>query len=140
MSRFILFSLLLSFLASSCGVVESPLLPGSAAAAAKDQIMLVRADPQTLGYRRLASQSQAFPDLGTFVRKRGLPDFLAETGNEDHCYFILYYLAARQAYACRSHINRRSPVEFSGPYPITDREYKALSGFREKADAASGVR
>jgi hypothetical protein len=101
---------------------------------AKDQIMLVRREPPSFGFRRLETQSRNHPDLGYFVRKQGLPDFLAETGDRDRRYFILYYLKARQAFACRT---RRSPkhveaVEFAGPYPITDGEYRMLDGFRRK--------
>jgi hypothetical protein len=117
-------------IATACGVVESPLIPGSSAAAAQDQIMLVRSEPPSFGYYRLASQSQAYPDLAVFVASRGLPDFLAETGKSDRHYFILYYLKKRQAFACRTRTGSREAVEFAGPYPITDREYKVLDTFR----------
>src|SRR6478672_13236901 len=88
-----------SVLMTSCGVVESPLIPGSQTAAAQDQIMLVRKDPPSFGYQRLVSQALAHPDLGLFVNKHGVPDFLAETGNMERRYFILYYLGERHAFA-----------------------------------------
>jgi hypothetical protein len=99
------------------------------AAAAKNQIMLVRAEPPSFGYHRLGYQSQTYPDLAIFVRKHGLPDFLAETGEQGRQYFILYYLEGRKAFACRTTSAARS-VEFAGPYPITDREFRLLDGFR----------
>ncbi len=120
-------------LMASCGVVESPLIPGSQTAAAKDQIMLVRNDPPSFGYQRLVSQARVYPDLGLFVTKHGVPDFLAETGNHERRYFILYYLNTRHAFACRTRSGNRGDVEFAGPYPITDGEYKLLSGFRHSA-------
>jgi hypothetical protein len=118
---------------SSCGVVESPLIPGSSAAAAKDQIMLVRREPPSFGYRRLSTQATVHPDLRVFIGQRGLPDFLAETGNSERHYFILYYLKNRQAFACRTRAGDKQAVEFAGPYPITDREFKVLTTFRDSA-------
>jgi hypothetical protein len=118
---------------SSCGVVESPLIPGSAAAAAKNQIMLVRSDPPSFGYRRLAVQASIHPDIQVFIGQRGLPDFLAETGNKQRQYFILYYLKDREAFACRTRAGDKQAVEFAGPYPITDSESKVLSSFRDKS-------
>ncbi len=119
-------------LLASCATFDNSWVPGSAASMAKDQIMLVRREPPSFGFHRLETQSRDHPDLGYFVRKQGLPDFLAETSDQDRRYFILYYLKARQAYACRI---RRSPkqveaVEFAGPYPITVGEYRRLDGFQ----------
>ena len=92
--------------------------------------MLVRRDPPSFGYYRLSSQAQTYPDIGVFVASRGVPDFLAETGNSDRHYFILYYLKNREAYACRTRSGSTTGVEFAGPYPITAREFKLLDGFR----------
>lgn len=99
-------------------------------AAANDQIMLVRREPASFGFVRLTTQSRVYPDLANFTAKHGIPSFLAETHNRDLHYFILYYLDDRQAYACRSQSARSRVVEFAGPYPITDREFKLLDGFR----------
>jgi hypothetical protein len=123
---------------SSCGVVESPLIPGSSAAAAKDQIMLVRSEPPSFGYRRLSTQVTAHPDLRVFIGQRGLPDFLAETGNSERSYLILYYLKDREAFACRTRAGDKQAVEFAGPYPITDREFKVLNTFRENTAQTPG--
>jgi hypothetical protein len=59
-----------------------------------------------------------------------MPDFLAETNKGDNRYLILYYLDSRRAFACRTDSGSSSRVEFSGPYPVTDSEYKTLSGLR----------
>ncbi|MES2657299.1 MAG: hypothetical protein V4689_01715 [Verrucomicrobiota bacterium] len=117
-------------IAISCSQVGNTLLLGSEAAAAKDQIMLVREEPPSFGFQRLATQSGIYPDLQVFVTKHGLPNFLAETGNRDRKYFILYYLSDREAYACRTRVENREAVEFAGPYPITDKEYRLLDDFR----------
>ncbi len=120
------------FLANSCTQVEQVsdvLLRGSEAAAARDQIMLVRKEPPSFGYQRLTTQWSVHPDLRVFVEKKGLPNFLAETGNGERKYLILYFLERREAFACRTKVENRQAVEFAGPYPITEREYKLLDGF-----------
>ncbi len=127
-------------LLNACGVVQSPYLPGSEAAAAKDQIMLVRQDPPSFGYQRLLTQARTYPDIGVFMDQRGVPDFLAETGNWERHYFILYYLRDRDAFACRTRSNNKQAVEFAGPYPITDSEYKLLDGLRKTAATKMDVR
>ena len=133
-ARAIMRALLLApavLLLGSCSLYEDSDLPGSAAAMAKDQIMLVRADPPSFGYYRLTTQVKIYPDLELFVNKRGVPDFLAETADNERHYFILYYLQNRQAFACRTQPSQRQGVEFSGPYPITTGEYRLLDGFRK---------
>ena len=104
---------------------------GTMASAANDQIMLVREEPPSFGYQRLRSQAAVYPDLGLFVSMHGNPNFLAETANRERHYFILYYLSRRQAFACRTRPGMRNAVEFAGPYPITDREYRLLDTFRK---------
>ena len=99
---------------------------------ARNQMMLVRKEPPTFGYYRLTSLARIYPDLEFFIQKRGTPDFLAETGNHSRNYFIVYYLKARQAFACRSRPGQRGAIEFAGPYPITEKEYRTLDGFRTK--------
>lgn len=126
----------LGFATTSCTHVGNGWLPGTMSSAANDQIMLVRKDPASFGYLRLQSQSKAYPDLGFFVNKHGVPNFLAETHNHERHYFILYYLKDRKAFACRSKEGRRGAVEFAGPYPITDKEFKLLDGFRRDPSRA----
>lgn len=134
MSRFfklplILTALLAGLFGTSCVQVGESWMAGRMAAAAKDQIMLVRAEPPSFGYHRLGYQAATYPDLAAFVRKHGLPDFLAETGERGRQYFILYYLEDRKAFACRTTSGARA-VEFAGPYPITAREFRLLDNFR----------
>lgn len=122
-----------SLLVSGCGVVSSPLLPGSEAAVAKNQIMLVRQNPPSLGFQRLSTQARSYPDIRVFTNSRGIPDFLAETGRSERSYFIFYYLKDREAFACRTRIENSRAVEFAGPYPITKNEYKLLDDLRRAA-------
>ncbi|MBC7979557.1 MAG: hypothetical protein H7Y36_03230 [Armatimonadetes bacterium] len=107
-------------------------------AAANDHIMLVRREPRTFGYQRLSALAQVYPDLGTFLQQQKVPDFLAETNKSGSRYLILYYLQSRKAYACRSAVTKSRQVEFSGPYPITNNEFKTLSKLRQKAEGQSG--
>lgn len=103
---------------------------GSMSAAAKDQIMLVRKEPPSFGFQRLMTQSQELHDLGIFISKHGLPDFLAETGTPERRYFILYFLKERHAFVCRSRAGNLREVEFAGPYPVTEKEFRLLDEFR----------
>jgi hypothetical protein len=120
-----------SAMAISCSQIGNTLIHGSEAAAAKDQIMLVRPEPPSFGYQRLLTQMNLFPDLGFFVSRHGVPNFLAETGSQGRKYFILYYLQERKAFVCRNRVDNAAAVEFAGPYPVTEREYKLLDTFRK---------
>lgn len=119
------------FLLAGCADFEESGLPGSASSMAKNQMMLVRKEPPTFGYYRLTSQMQIYPDLAIFLESKGSPDFLAETRDQNRSYFILYYLTKREAFACRTHPERAKFIEFSGPYPITRKEFKILDRLRK---------
>jgi hypothetical protein len=116
---------------ASCASFEESGLPGSASSMAHNQIMVVRSEPSTFGHYRLTSLMRIYSDLDLFIAKHGMPDFLAETHNERQHYFILYYLKQRQAYAARTRPPQRGRLEFSGPYPVTDKEKKTLQELRE---------
>jgi hypothetical protein len=113
-------------LCAACSTFEESGLPGSAASMARNQIMLVRSEPETLGHYRLISLMRIYPDLDLFVAKRGVPDFLAETTNAGQHYYIIYYLKNRQAFAARTRAPHRGRLEFAGPYPVTEREKRTL--------------
>ncbi len=129
---------LVGMLVTSCTQIGDSWMSKSMAAAAQNQIMLVRKEPPSFGYQRLELQSQVFPDLKFFISKQGLPDFLAETGTRDRQYFILYYLDSRKAFACRTLVGSKRTVEFAGPYPITDREFRLLNDFRRDPSKSPG--
>jgi hypothetical protein len=118
---------------ASCAPVREGWDAGWTERAAQDRIMLVRQAPETLGHRRLAYQSAAHPDLGTFLESRGLPDFIAETSSDDRQYMILYYLDSKRAFAARTRRASGSTIEFAGPYTMTDRETKTLRELREES-------
>jgi hypothetical protein len=82
----------------------------------------------------MVSQCGVYPDLGIFLEHRGMPDFLAESTTNSRHFLVLYYLDARSAYACRAKAPRTREIDFNGPYPITDREYRLLRGL--KSDVA----
>jgi hypothetical protein len=121
-------------LLDGCQDFEESGLPGSAASMARNQMMLVRKEPPSFGYYRLSSQKRIYPDLAIFLEGKGTPDFLAETNDQKRNYFILYYLAKREAFACRTHPERSQAMEFSGPYPITRKEYQTLAALGKPAD------
>lgn len=114
----------------SCSSFEESGLPGSAASMARNQIMWVRKEPPTFGHYRLTSLERIYPDLTFFVARYGTPDFLFETNTRGGNNFILYYMKTRQAHACRTSPGQRNAIVFAGPYPITDKEYAILDGFR----------
>ena len=113
-------------LLTSCASFEESGLPGSAASMAHNQIMMVSADPATFGHYRLTSLMRIYPDLDLFVAKRGMPEFLAETSNSRQHYYFLFYLKERQTYVARTRPPQRERLEFSGPYPVTDKEKQTL--------------
>ncbi len=124
--------------ASAALAISSCAPAGDGGGAGPERIQYVRSDPPTAGYQRLATRASTYPDLAFFVSKQGPPDFLVETGNDRRRYLILYYLAGRQAFACRTRRDDARAVEFSGPYPITDREFRLLERFRKSARTESG--
>jgi len=123
----------LLFVLPACTPIADGMLTRVEARVAHDQMMFVRSAPPTFGYQRLLTGMRDYPDLATFVNQRGLPDFLAETGDNSQRYKILYYLSKREAFACRTISSRSRAVEFAGPYPITDREFKTLDEIRQRA-------
>ncbi|MBC8126697.1 MAG: hypothetical protein H8M99_06070 [Gloeobacteraceae cyanobacterium ES-bin-144] len=129
MAMGVLFAVAICF-QMGCHRFEQSGFPGSASSMARNHIMFVRKSPQTFGYYRLTSLTQAYPELALFVQNRGAPDFLAETSNRGRNYFILYYLKPRQAFVSRSRLGGEKGVEFAGPYPITRKEYQTLNGLR----------
>ena len=95
--------------------------------------MLVREAPPTLGARRVAYQSANHSDFAQFIRRNGLPDFVAETSSGDRRYMILYYVEKRQAFACRTWNGYRNEINFAGPYPINNKEAQLLNELRDKS-------
>lgn len=120
-------------LMSACQPVADAWVTGWTGAAAKDHIMLVRGHPPSLGQRRLVSQSGVYPDLGEFLKIRGMPDFVAETNASNRHFLILYYLDAKSTYACGAKAPSTREIEFSGPYAMTKREYRLLREFKREA-------
>jgi hypothetical protein len=127
-------------LSGSCARFEESGLPGSAASMAHNQIMYVSEDMQTFGHYRLSTLLRIYPDFDFFVRKRGVPDFLAETSNGGRHYLIVYYLSDRQAYASRPRMGSGKSLEFAGPYPITPKEVMVLTKLRTGGAQSQGAR
>ncbi len=105
---------------------------------AHNRIMWVDESSQSLGYYRLQSRRELFSDLDIFLEEKGDPDFLAETSDHMRKYFILYFMRNREAFACRTEVRYPESLEFSGPYPITDKEFALLQGMREKRASDQG--
>lgn len=125
--------------ATSCSPVGSSGYLRRTSSAANDHIMFVRENPPTFGFKRLRALADNYPDLGLFIRSKGLPTFLAETKKGGNRYLILYYPETRQAFACRSGTQHSREVEFSGPYPITDGEMETL-GKLQNGENSSALR
>ena len=107
---------------------------------AHNQLMHVSEERQSFGFYRITTLSSLYPDLEFFIRKRGMPDFLAETSNDGRHYYILYYLDYRQAFASRPRPGSRKSLEFAGPYPITPREVEILEDLRKRHPNSQGAR
>ncbi len=127
-------------LAALCGVLQMGCMPldlggklMSPAGMGQDKLMWVHDSPMTIGQVRINALRRLYPDVGVFLSAKGRPDFLAETINQQRHYAIFYYLDRRHAYACRTLASNRRQVEFSGPYPITEKEHKMLDGLRKRS-------
>lgn len=128
-------ALLFSF-CSACSPSGSPVgYVRRTTSAANDRIMVVRSAPPTFGHQRLSALAAVYPDLGIFITQQGLPGFFAETNKGGNRYLILYYAGSRKAFACRSGEGNSRQVEFSGPYPITEKEFQTLENLRKKGDS-----
>ena len=46
-------------------------------------------------------------------------------------FVMLYYLKERHAYARQLRQGIKHTLEFAGPYPVTDGEFRLLNGFRQ---------
>lgn len=113
----------------SCGRVEDAVKSTGMVMGMGNQMMLIRRDPPSYGFQRLEAQKRNFPDIGHFVKKKGTPDFMAEANNANGHYFIFYYLRVRHAFICRTSVGKGENVQFAGPYPVTDKEYRVLNDF-----------
>lgn len=116
--------------AASCTPYEESGLPGSAAWIARGKIMTVREQPPSFGYQRLRAHIAKHEEIGLFLDERGWPDFLAESENRGRRYLIFYYTASKSAFACREGGQFGKTMEFSGPYPITEKEMRMLGQLR----------
>ncbi len=125
---------LAALLSGSCVQGTQSMHVRRTSSAANNHIMLVREEPMTFGYQRLSTLSRIYPDLQVFLAQQGAPDFLAETSKGENHYLILYFLKSRKAFACRSGTGDSTEVEFSGPYPVTDREAATLKSLRQKSE------
>jgi hypothetical protein len=119
-------------LTSACRPVADAWMTGWTGGQANDRIMLVRQEPRSLGYQRMLSQSGVYPDLEVFLERWGMPDFLAESSANHRHFLILYYQEAKTAYACRAKAPSTREIEFAGPYPMTEREYRLLRQLKAK--------
>lgn len=127
-------AILLCLVIASCSPAGDAYFVGKTSTSARDHIMFVRQTPPSFGFQRLQALSNMYPDLGVFVRSEGLPDFMAETSKGGNRFLILYFLQKRQAFVVRTVSSRSRAVEFSGPYPITERENKILGDLRKRAE------
>lgn len=117
-----------------CAPYSSAWNSGWTGSEAENSIMLVIDQPVTLGYKRLQYHGELHPEFRDILTHLGQPDCLAETTKGGRRYMILYYLGARKAYSCRTDDHRvTTPMQVSGPYPITVKEYKLLKTFQNKA-------
>lgn len=141
--RFVFFPVVF-FIASillSCAPYHAVWNSGWTEKDANNSVMLVIEKPQTLGWKRLQYHSTLHPEFSDFLSLLGTPDCIAETTQSQRHYLILYYLKKRQAYSFRNDTRRISrPAEVSGPYPISDKEYRLLSEFQNKAYQSLGMR
>lgn len=129
-------AIFLLFLLSQCATHSAAWNTGRTDALAENQIMLVLEKPESLGWKRLKYATELHPEFAFFLEKIGRPDCIAETTQGDRHYMICYQLNQRRAYSCRSILDRPSiPMQVSGPYPMSQKEYSTLNELKNRADA-----
>ena len=119
----------------SCSPVTSAWMSGWTASAARDHIMLVREEPPSLGYRRLAYQSDIFPGLRGFIAVHGQPDFLAETRGGGIHYLVFYYLNPGRVFVMHTRGSGTGSMECDGPYALGHKERIKLDELLVKSSA-----
>jgi hypothetical protein len=129
-SRAAIFLLLLA----QCAQFDAAWKTGRTDALAENRIMLVIEQPESLGFKRLRYAAELNPEFPEFLAQIGKPDCIAETTHGDRHYMILYQIDQRRAYSCRTDPFRSTqPMQVSGPYPITQNEYKTLHDLKNRA-------
>lgn len=125
---------LLCLLLAQCAPFGAAWNTGRTDALAENHIMLVSEQPESLGFKRLRYATEIHPELLDYLAQIGKPDCIAETTHGDRHYMILYQIDQRRAYSCRTDPFRSSrPMQVSGPYTMTQNEYKSLSNLKKRA-------
>jgi hypothetical protein len=136
----VLLALCAAALTASCSDMGAAWNMNWTRSAARGRIMLVADHPQTLGLKRLESQSRLHPDLRLFLQINGRPDFLAETDSDGQRFLVFYYLDEEVAYAARIPRTKARGMKFDGPHPITAGEIELFGNLRAQHAAAVSSR
>ncbi len=129
-------AIILLLILSQCATHSAAWNTGRTDSLAENQIMLVLEKPESLGWKRLQYATELHPEFAFFLEKIGKPDCIAETTQGDRHYMICYQLEQRRAFSCRSILDRPSiPMQVSGPYPMSHKEYSTLRGLKKRAES-----
>lgn len=130
-------SLLLAgtLLLSSCETYKNSFMLGWTQMDAQG-IQPVRANPPTLGYRRLKAYASINEAVNVFLQGKGYPDYIIEQPGFS-TKVVCFYLAKNQAYLIQSTGNYAPSTRVLGPEPIGEKDKNLFKALREVEKAAA---
>lgn len=138
MNRTLSYLLALStLLLSSCESYKSNFLLGWTYAEAQG-IQPIRANPPTIGYRRLKAYSTVNEAMKMFLQAKGMPDYIIEKPGFS-TRIACFYTVKNQAYLLEMHGHYAiQGMKVLGPEPIGEKDLKLFKALNEveKATAA----
>lgn len=130
----------LSALLSGCGTTKGTFMETLTDSQASKRILKVRAQPESLGHKRLAYHSQAYPGIGKFLQLRGEPDFIIEDHGFSSRQIVIFYLKQNQAFLFETKSSLSgTKVHAHGPEPIGKKTRAVLEAIdRLKKSSGAG--
>ncbi len=134
-------ALAISALLCGCAGTKGTFMETMTDSQASKRILKVRAQPESLGHKRLAYHSLAYPGIGKFLQLRGEPDFIIEDHGFTSRQIVIFYLKQNQAYLFETKNGLSgTKVQASGPEPIGKKTRAVLEAIDrlEKSGGAGG--
>jgi len=124
------------FSLSSCEIYKHAWELGASSAQANG-ILAVRAEPPSVGFRRLQAHAGLNPALKVFFQTRGYPEFIIEDQKYSRLALVCYYPKKNQAYMIQSVGYSPEGTRVLGPEPIGAKDKRLLNALNEVARAAA---
>ena len=118
-SRLSILLVLVTAALTGCATTKGTFMENMTDSQASKRILKVRAEPESLGHKRLAYHSMAYPGIGKFLQLRGEPDFIIEDHGLASRQIVIFYLKQNQAFLFETKNGLSgAKVQANGPEPI----------------------